>query len=51
MGEGTMTVGWFPQKKIYKKPPYRRDTNCYQVWVVETHPDGSTTEAAKAVIP
>jgi hypothetical protein len=48
-GDGTMTVGWFPQKKIYKTRPYSKDQNCYQVWVVANHPDGSTAEAAIAV--
>lgn len=50
-GDGTVTIGWFPQKKIYKKRPYSRDTNCYQVWVVATHSDGSTAEVARAVNP
>jgi len=50
-GDGTLTVGWFPQRKIYKKRPFTIQTNCYQVWVVANHADGSTTEAAIAVSP
>ena len=50
-GDGTVSVGWFPQRKIYKTRPYTRETNCYQVWVVATHQDGSLAEAARAVSP
>jgi hypothetical protein len=48
-GDGAVTVGWFPQRKIYQKPPYSKETNYYKVWVVATHPDGSQAEAAVAI--
>jgi len=50
-GDGTVTVGWFPQRKIYKKRPYTSAITCYQVWVVAKHQDGLLARAAIAVSP
>jgi hypothetical protein len=50
-GDGTMTLGWFPQRRIYKTPSYGAQKGCYRVWVVATHQDESTVEAAWALSP
>lgn len=50
-GDGTMTLGWFPQRRIYKTSSYGAQKNCYRIWVVATHQDQSTVEAAWALSP
>lgn len=43
-GDGTTSIGWFPQKKIYPKVGHS-----YKVHVVATYQDGSHADASVAV--